>query len=35
MITTDGFRDIVHIARHKKPFNFSLQPSFRGRRARS
>jgi 5-oxoprolinase (ATP-hydrolysing) len=25
MITTDGFRDILHIARHKKPFNFSLQ----------
>src|SRR6478752_3403120 len=25
MLTTHGFRDIVHIARHKKPFNFSLQ----------
>jgi 5-oxoprolinase (ATP-hydrolysing) len=25
MLTTEGFRDIVHIARHKKPFNFSLQ----------
>jgi len=25
MITTHGFRDVVHIARHKKPFNFSLQ----------
>ena len=25
MITTDGFRDIIHIARHKKPYNFSLQ----------
>ena len=25
MITTEGFRDIVHIARHKKPYNFSLQ----------
>ncbi len=25
MLTTDGFRDILHIARHKKPFNFSLQ----------
>ena len=25
MITTEGFRDIIHIARHKKPFNFSLQ----------
>jgi len=25
MVTTEGFRDIVHIARHKKPFNFSLQ----------
>ncbi|MEZ5100952.1 MAG: hydantoinase/oxoprolinase N-terminal domain-containing protein [Thermoleophilia bacterium] len=24
MITTEGFRDILHIARHKKPFNFSL-----------
>ena len=27
MITTEGFRDILHIARHKKPFNFSLQQS--------
>ena len=25
MITTHGFRDILHIARHKKPYNFSLQ----------
>src|ERR1700737_3116630 len=25
MITTEGMRDILHIARHKKPFNFSLQ----------
>ena len=25
MITTEGFRDIIHIARHKKPLNFSLQ----------
>jgi 5-oxoprolinase (ATP-hydrolysing) len=25
MLTTAGFRDILHIARHKKPFNFSLQ----------
>ncbi len=25
MITTDGMRDILHIARHKKPLNFSLQ----------
>jgi 5-oxoprolinase (ATP-hydrolysing) len=25
MITTEGLRDIIHIARHKKPFNFSLQ----------
>src|SRR5919201_32205 len=25
MRTTEGFRDILHIARHKKPFNFSLQ----------
>lgn len=25
MITTHGFRDILHIARHKKPHNFSLQ----------
>lgn len=25
MITTEGFRDILHIARHKKPHNFSLQ----------
>src|SRR5262245_20224941 len=24
MITTAGFRDILHIARHKRPFNFSL-----------
>src|SRR3981081_360062 len=25
MITPEGFRDIIHIARHKKPYNFSLQ----------
>ncbi len=25
MITTEGFRDVVHIARAKKPHNFSLQ----------
>ncbi len=25
LITTEGFRDILHIARHKKPHNFSLQ----------
>src|SRR5699024_2161103 len=25
MITTKGFRDILHIARYKKPYNFSLQ----------
>ncbi len=25
MLTTEGFRDILHIARHKRPFNFSLQ----------
>jgi 5-oxoprolinase (ATP-hydrolysing) len=25
LITTEGMRDILHIARHKKPFNFSLQ----------
>src|SRR5262245_39242918 len=25
LITTDGFRDILHIARHKRPMNFSLQ----------
>jgi 5-oxoprolinase (ATP-hydrolysing) len=25
MITTEGMRDILHIARHKKPLNFSLQ----------
>ena len=24
LITTDGFRDILHIARHKRPYNFSL-----------
>lgn len=24
MVTTGGFRDIVHIARHRKPYNFSL-----------
>lgn len=24
MITTRGFRDILHIARHRKPYNFSL-----------
>lgn len=25
MLTTKGFRDILHIARHKRPHNFSLQ----------
>jgi 5-oxoprolinase (ATP-hydrolysing) len=25
MLTTEGFRDILHIGRHKKPLNFSLQ----------
>ena len=25
MVTTEGFRDVIHIARHKKPYNFSLQ----------
>ncbi|MBI3517345.1 MAG: hydantoinase/oxoprolinase family protein, partial [Proteobacteria bacterium] len=25
LITTAGFRDIIHIARHKRPLNFSLQ----------
>lgn len=25
MLTTEGFRDILHIARHKRPYNFSLQ----------
>jgi 5-oxoprolinase (ATP-hydrolysing) len=24
LLTTEGFRDILHIARHKRPFNFSL-----------
>ena len=24
LITTEGFRDILHIARHKRPYNFSL-----------
>ena len=24
LITTEGFRDILHIARHKRPSNFSL-----------
>ena len=26
MITTEGYRDILHIARHKKPINFSQLP---------
>ena len=25
LLTTDGYRDILHIARHKRPYNFSLQ----------
>jgi 5-oxoprolinase (ATP-hydrolysing)/N-methylhydantoinase A len=25
LITTEGFRDVIHIARHKRPHNFSLQ----------
>jgi N-methylhydantoinase A/oxoprolinase/acetone carboxylase beta subunit len=24
MITTEGFRDIIHIGRHKRPLNFSI-----------
>jgi N-methylhydantoinase A/oxoprolinase/acetone carboxylase beta subunit len=24
MVTTEGFRDILHIARHRKPYNFSI-----------
>lgn len=24
MITTEGYRDIIHIGRHKRPFNFSI-----------
>mgnify|MGYP001213511261 CR=1 FL=1 len=24
MLTTEGFRDIIHIARHKRPYNFSI-----------
>ena len=24
LVTTEGFRDILHIARHKKPYNFSI-----------
>lgn len=24
MITTEGFRDVLHIARHRKPYNFSI-----------
>ena len=35
MITTEGFRDLLHIARHKKPLNFSLQQELPGSRARS
>jgi N-methylhydantoinase A/oxoprolinase/acetone carboxylase beta subunit len=25
MVTTEGFRDILHIARHRKPYTFSMQ----------
>lgn len=25
LITTEGFRDVLHIARHKKPYSFSIQ----------
>ena len=25
LLTTEGYRDILHIARHKRPYNFSLQ----------
>ncbi|MBT6278297.1 MAG: hydantoinase/oxoprolinase family protein [Chromatiales bacterium] len=25
MLTTEGYRDIIHIARHKRPLNFSIQ----------
>jgi N-methylhydantoinase A/oxoprolinase/acetone carboxylase beta subunit len=24
MITTEGFRDVIHIGRHKRPFNYSI-----------
>jgi N-methylhydantoinase A len=35
MLTTEGFRDVIHIGRHRKPHNFSLQQTIRGRSARS
>ncbi len=25
LVTTEGYRDILHIARHKRPYNFSIQ----------
>ena len=25
LLTTEGYRDILHIARHKRPYNFSIQ----------
>ena len=25
LVTTEGYRDILHIARHKRPLNFSIQ----------
>ena len=35
LITTEGFRDLLHIARHKKPLNFSIQQELPCRRGRS
>src|SRR3954447_11558925 len=34
MITTEGYRDILHIARHKKPLNFSNYQDLPWRRYR-
>ena len=35
LITTRGFRDVLHIARHKRPLNFSLYQELPGRNGRS
>ena len=34
MITTRGFRDILHMARHKRPHNFSAPVDVPGNRSR-
>lgn len=34
MLTTEGFRDVIHVGRHRKPDNFRYNRRSRGRSAR-